>query len=132
MSSIKGSNDEEPNPLQTNFPLLDEAEEEPQPDKGHIWVAQELEIMRGFLVQYKGLGRKEKRPFLRQTAIPAIKKVWGARYKDIDERDKEKKREWRIKKTVCIKTKSMVTNLLGLCCSRLPGGSRIVPEKGRT
>ena len=98
MSSKKGSNDEG-----TTSPLPEETEEEPQPDKGQIWVAQELEIMRGLLDQYKGLSRKEKRPFFRQTAIPSIKKLWGARYKDIGERDKEKKREWRTKKTVCVK-----------------------------
>ena len=89
------------NPLGDASHIPDQAEEEPQSTKGGIWVARELEILRDLLVQYKGLSRKEKRPFLRQKAIPAIKNSWGPMYKVID-KDKEKKREWRIKKTVCV------------------------------
>lgn len=96
------SNSEDlPNPLGDASHLPAQAEEEPQSTKGGIWVATELEILRDLLVQYKGLSRKEKRPFLRQKAIPAIKNSWGPTYKFMD-KDKEKKLEWRMKKTVCV------------------------------
>jgi len=64
-----------------------------------IWIRKEKEVLTEFLPKYKDLARKEKQPFLKQTVLPEIKKIWGARYMNID-RDKEKKMEWRVKKTV--------------------------------
>ena len=97
----------------------------PQPHD-NIWIPQELKVLDELLDEYKSLERKDKRPFLQRKAIPAIKNVWGSRYKDIGPKDRERKKEWKVKKTVYLALPCNVDRDVSLTVAA--AGCQMVPE----